>query len=192
MVSAQRATSCSNLPSINQPSATPLNRFVCIPNPWGQFCCQAYFDSNVPHYRALGTVFVVQQYPIFCISCSEFYTEMPYFVGKIQPLWLMRAKIWFCAEMHAHPLFAQPHKPCTQIPFISVQWRRKEGSWGSNVNRMFRIGPFERFDSHVFENIFQDVFEHDGMRGSFWQRMCELWEFCRLLHYLEAQQQCLL
>ncbi len=76
----------------------------------------------------------------------------------------MRAKTWFYAWMHAKPFFTHAHKPCTQIPFISVHWPRKEGSWGSNVNRMFCIGPFERlWFSRVWEYISRCV-------GAWWNK----------------------
>lgn len=102
---------------------------------------------------------------------------------------LMSAKKKNCAGSHCYsPGFLHADKYCAQFFFNQICWWKKEGSWESNVNRMFQIRPFERFHSRVFEYIFQHVMEFGGWC---WQRMCD----CvgdifgpTLLRYLEAQQ----
>lgn len=93
--------------------------------------------------------------------------------------------------------------PCTFIQFISIRWQRKEGSWGTNVNRMFCVGPSERLRlSCVWEYISRCVWAwwnegDDAGRGglSFENLICDRGRDVfgyRFLQYLEAQQQHLL
>lgn len=86
---------------------------------------------------------------------------------------------------------------------FGVHWRRKEGSWGSNANRMFRTGPFKGlWFSCVWDYISRCVWArwNVGMmlKEDVW--VVGIWSVTpketffgsRFLQYLESQQQHLL
>lgn len=76
---------------------------------------------------------------------------------------LMSAKKKNCAGSHCYsPGFLHADKYCAQFFFIQICWWKKEGSWESNVNRMFQIRPFERVS---FQGVWVYISTCDGIRG---------------------------